>query len=71
MVRFLSQQLEELTAKLRALVPAERLATIDNALAEMQASDLAARALKTGDKAPSFELPDGDGMMWRSADLLR
>jgi len=66
----LSQQLEDLTAKLRALVPAERLAIIDNALAEMQASDLAGRALKTGDKAPSFELPDGEGMMWRSTDLL-
>jgi peroxiredoxin len=69
-VRLLSQQLEELTAKLHALVPAERLATIDNAIAEVTASGLAGRALKTRDNAPSFELPDGDGTMWRSADLL-
>jgi peroxiredoxin len=66
----LSRQLEELTAKLHALVPGERLATIDNAISEMTASGLAARALKAGDKAPGFELPDGDGMMWRSSDLL-
>jgi peroxiredoxin len=67
----LAQQLEELTAKLRSLVPAERLATIDRAVDELKASGLATQALKVGDKAPSFELPDGDGMIWRSSDLLR
>ena len=67
----LGQQLEELTAKLRALVPAERLATIDRAVANLQSSRLAEGALKSGDRAPGFELPDGDGMLWRSADLLR
>jgi len=67
----LAQQLEELTAKLRALVPAERLAAIDRAIEYLHAGNLATRALKTGDQAPSFELPDGDGMLWRSADLLR
>jgi peroxiredoxin len=66
----LAQQLEELTAKLRAVVPAERLVTIDRTVGELQAARLAERALKVGDKAPSFELPDGDGMLWRSADLL-
>jgi len=66
----LAQQLEDLTAKLRSLVPAERLATIDHAIAEIAASGLAARALKPGDQAPSFELSDGDGMLWRSSDLL-
>src|SRR5260370_5302451 len=67
----LGQQLEELTTKLRALVPAERLATIDRAVAELQASKAQERALTSGDQVPSFELPDGDGMLWRSADLLR
>jgi peroxiredoxin len=67
----LQQQLEDLTARLRSLVPAERLATIDRAVEELQASGLAARALPPGEQAPSFELSDGDGMMWRSADLLR
>jgi peroxiredoxin len=66
----LSQQLEELTTKLRSMVPAERLATIDRAAEELQASGLAGRALKAGEKAPSFELPDGEGMLWRSQELL-
>jgi len=67
----LQQQLESLTAKLRSMVPAERLATIDRAAEELKASGLAARALQAGAEAPAFELPDGDGMMWRLADLLR
>src|SRR5262249_45729290 len=67
----LAQQLEELTAKLRALVPAERLATIDRAIEDLKATNPAVLALKAGDQAPSFELPDGDGMLWRSVDLLR
>jgi peroxiredoxin len=67
----LAQQLDELTAKLRSLVPAERLVTIDRAISEIKASGMAAHALRIGDKAPSFELPDGDGMIWRSEDLLR
>ena len=67
----LQEQLDELTAKLRGLVPAERLATIDRAVQELQASRPAERALKSGDKAPSFALPDGDGMIWQSDALLR
>jgi peroxiredoxin len=66
----LQQQLEDLTTKLRSLVPAERLTTIDRAIEELKASRVAARALKAGDKAPGFELPDGDGMIWRSEALL-
>jgi peroxiredoxin len=67
----LQEQLDELTAKLRGLVPAERLATIDRAVAELHASHPAEHALKSGDKAPSFALPDGDGMTWKSDALLR
>lgn len=67
----LNDQLNALTAKLRAMVPAERLAVIDRAAEELSQSGLAERARQTGDQAPSFELPDGDGMPWRSEDLLR
>ena len=67
----LHDQLEELTTNLRALVPAERLTIIDRAVQELQASGLAGRALKEGGQAPAFELPDGDGLIWRSTDLLR
>ena len=67
----LAQQLDELTAKLRALVPQERLAVVDRAVDEVRRSGVAGRALQAGDRAPEFELPDGDGMLWRSEDLLR
>jgi peroxiredoxin len=67
----LNDQLASLTAKLRAMVPAERLAVVDLFAEELVASRLADRALKAGNLAPSFELPDGDGMLWRSEDLLR
>lgn len=67
----LQEQLEDLTAKLHALVPAERLATIDRSIEKLKASGLAARALQAGDTAPGFELCDGDGRMWRSSDWLR
>jgi peroxiredoxin len=66
----LNDQLDSLTAKLRAMVPAERLAVVDLAAEELVQSGLAGRALKAGDQAPSFDLPDGDGMLWRSEDLL-
>ncbi|HET8892405.1 MAG TPA: peroxiredoxin-like family protein [Candidatus Angelobacter sp.] len=67
----LQSQLDSLTAKLRAMVPAERLAVVDVAAEELIHSGQADRALKAGDLAPIFELPDGDGMLWRSEDLLR
>src|SRR5438270_42905 len=67
----LNDQLNALTAKLRAMVPAERLAVVDCAAEQLSHSGLAEGALKIGASAPSFELPDGDGMLWRSEDLLR
>lgn len=67
----LNDQLDSLTAKLRAMVPAERLLVVDRFAEELANSGLADRALKAGDPAPAFELPDGDGMLWRSEDLLR
>jgi peroxiredoxin len=67
----LGDQLDSLTAKLRAMVPADRLAVVDHAAEKLAQSGLADRALKAGDQAPVFELHDGDGMLWRSHDLLR
>jgi peroxiredoxin len=67
----LQKQLEELTTKLHALVPAERLALIDDAIQQLRRSGILERALKVGDTAPAFELHDGDGMLWRSQEFLR
>jgi len=65
----LQKQLDELTARLHGLVPAERLVLIDRVIGELKAS-AAANALKAGDDAPQFELPDGDGLLWRSEEML-
>jgi peroxiredoxin len=65
----LQQQLDALTSKLQSLVPANRLAVVDRVIAELK--DAGANALLPGDQAPVFELPDGDGHLWRSEDLLR
>jgi peroxiredoxin len=67
----LQSQLDELTAKLHAMVPADRLAVVDRTAEELVRSKLAENALKVGDQAPSFELPDGDGMRWRLENMLR
>ena len=67
----LAQQLKELTRKLHALVPAERLVVVERAIDQLKAPGIDEHALKPGETAPTFELSDGDGMMWRSEDLLR
>lgn len=67
----LQHQLEELTAKLRSLVPADRLTTIERAVEELKTSGLSAKSLQADARAPNFALPDGDGHVWRSEDLLR
>ena len=67
----LSQQLEELTIKLHTLVAVERLQVINQEIEHLTSSGIAESALKAGERAPAFELHDGDGMLWRSQDLLR
>lgn len=67
----LSQQLEELTTKLHTLVPVERLQVIEREIERLTSSRIEESALNAGDRTPAFELHDGDGMVWRSQDLLR
>jgi peroxiredoxin len=67
----LQQQLEALTDRLRALVPAERLAIVDRAIDQLKSSSAAEHGLSIGAQAPAFALPDGEGMLWRSRDLLQ
>src|SRR6185312_9728168 len=49
----------------------ERLAIIDREVEKLKSSGIAQRVVKVGDTAPAFELYDGDGMLWRSQELLR
>ncbi len=66
----LCERLERLTAQVRSLVPAAKLAPPDQFVEELRASGIAQRVLAVGDRAPEFELPDANGKPVRSADLL-
>ena len=52
-------------------VPADVRAIHARVVAELKQSAISERSLKPGDAAPSFELPDQNGKIVRSADLLR
>ena len=58
---------KELIAK---YVPAETQAIHAQVVDELKARQLAANILPVGAKAPAFELPDHDGKMVSSSDLL-
>ena len=50
--------------------PPEVVAIMHRATADLIASGQADRALQAGARAPEFALPDGHGVLMRSADLL-
>ena len=66
----LRSRLEEIQANTRAYVPAEKLAITERAIAALQQSGIMERVLSVGARAPEFELADGDGKVFRSADAL-
>lgn len=57
----LKAQLEARKAESARTVPAERLAAVETAVSELAASGILERAIKQGDKAPNFTLPDALG----------
>ena len=66
----LRERLEEILANTRKYVPAEKLAITQRAIEELRNSGVAGRALSLGAQAPEFELSDGEGKVFRSADAL-
>ena len=66
----LQDQLDEITARTRELVQAERLAVGERAVEELFASGIEERILSVGALAPEFELHDSRGRLVRSADML-
>jgi len=66
----LQEKLDAFKADFAAKAPPQVIATMSKATAELIASGQADRALKAGARAPQFELPDAQGRMIRSADLL-
>ncbi len=66
----LQDQLDQITASTRELVPAERLEVGERAVMEIFASGIEERILPVGATAPDFELRDSTGRMVKSADML-
>jgi peroxiredoxin len=66
----LQDKLDDITAQTRNLVQPERLELSERAIAELFATGIEERLLKPGDSAPAFALPDANGKLVRSADLL-
>ncbi len=57
----LTRQLDELKATLTSALTAEQAATAEAAIMEIAARNIAETAVKTGDRAPDFRLPNHDG----------
>jgi peroxiredoxin len=67
----LQDQLDRITQSTRGLVQAERLAISERETERLFASGIEDRALKAGDRAPEFTLPDAlTGKSVHSTDLL-
>jgi peroxiredoxin len=66
----LQDQLDQITASTRSLVPAERLAVGERAIEELFASGIEEKILPVGSTAPAFALEDITGRIVRSSDLL-
>lgn len=66
----LQAKLDAYKAEPKPFFPPEFGAIAGRSMAALIASGQAERALKIGDRAPSFSLPDQDGVMVSSADLL-
>ncbi len=66
----LQDQLDEITARTRGLVQAERLAVGERAVEELFATGIEERILPVGALAPVFELRDSSNRVVKSADLI-
>ncbi|MGH9580016.1 MAG: peroxiredoxin-like family protein [Terriglobales bacterium] len=66
----LQQQLDQLRARARPLLPPSTTAAQDRAIEELRQSGILQHILPVGAPAPSFELQDGNGAIFRSVDLL-
>jgi len=66
----LQAQLDEITAQTRKLVQPERLERNERVIAELFATGIEDKILRRGDAMPAFALPDAQGKLVRSSDLL-
>ena len=66
----LQDQLDEITANTRKLVPAERLAVSERSVEELFATGIEEKILPVGAVAPEFALQNASGNIVRSQDML-
>lgn len=66
----LQERLDRIKAGFLKNVPAEVKAVMDRATEELRGSGIMARIPAPGGALPAFELPDSEGNIVRSSDLL-
>ena len=66
----LQDTLDAMRASFESKLPSETVNTMHQATEELLQSGIMDRVLKVGDQAPQFSLPDHNGDMVSSADLL-
>ena len=66
----LQEQLEAIKAKSASRMTPEIIADMKKGYGELTEKKVLEKALKTGDNAPMFALPNSQGSMIRSQDLL-
>ena len=67
----LKEKLHEISKQSGGKIPDDVQDKMRQATAELKDSGQAERALKVGDKMPAFSLPDTNGNIINSADLLQ
>ena len=67
----IKEEIEALEKELVEKVPAERLKTSEEGIELAKRSGIAEKALKVGDKAPDFKLPNASGKIVRLSTLLK
>lgn len=63
-------RLSKIRQDVETLLPPERMAPVERAIGELEASGIARQIMSLGAVAPEFELPDHSGKVVRAAELL-
>lgn len=66
----LQEQLASIKAKSAVMVTPQVAAAMKQSYDELKAGKVLERALKVGDKAPAFALPNSEGQMIDSSELI-
>jgi hypothetical protein len=67
----LEEQLASIKAKAAGVVTPQVADAIKEGIDELRKNKVLEKVLKVGDTAPAFTLPDGEGRLIKSEDLLR